>query len=233
MNTKSLLSVVAIVASIFTVGCKKLKPEPPPVAPTIIGRTYGFVGDKLSLKVLKLPQQAWGLRYFWHKEGESTPFHEGEKIDYIIKQPQIISVKAQNRSGVFSQESTDVNIDVIPKPTQITNTKYIEYKPEKLPAIEPKLIFSTTKFKDVVSFKVISPRAEKTYVHIRQDNGIGIAHHPVVIRKCLELNIGENLISLDLKVEDDIYDYKNNENRPLQLTIVVNDVVMSKYIYFD
>lgn len=229
MKTKSLLSVVAIVASIFTVGCKKLKPEPPPLAPTIIGRTYGSVGDKLSLKVLKLPQH-WGLRYFWHKEGEVTPFHEGEKIDYIIKQPEVLFVKAQNNSGAFSTENTEVEIGVVPVPNQITNTVYIEYKPEKPPVIEPKLIFSTTKFNDVVNFKVISPRAEKTFVNIRRDNGKGNAIHPIVLIKQLELQVGENVISLDLKDEEDFY---KTPDKPLVLTIMMNDIAMSKFIYIE
>lgn len=229
MKTKSLLSVV-IVGSIFTVGCKKLKPEAPPVAPTIIGRMYGSVGDKLSLKVLKLPAQAWGLKFFWHKEGDSTPFHEGDKMDYIIKQPEVLFVKTQNSSGVFSEESTKVSIGVIPIPNQVTNTVYIEYKPEKTSLIEPKLIFSTTRFKDVVNFKVVSPGAEKTFVNIRRDNGKGNAMHPIVLIKQLELKAGENLISLDLRDEEEFY---KTPDKPLLLTVIVNDIAMSKYIYIE
>lgn len=80
-----------------------------------------------------------------------------------------------------------------------------------------------------MSFKVISPRAEKTHVRIQQENGTGFAHHPIVLEKDLELNVGENLISLDLKNIEEGY----KSNRPYKLLIEVNDILMSKYIYIE
>lgn len=94
----------------------------------------------------------------------------------------------------------------------------------------PRLIFSALEFKDIMTFTVISPRAEKTYMDIRyytkQGSMTGVA---TVLRKELELNIGENKISVDLKSEANYYHVF--PDRLMEFSIVVNDIVMKKHIY--
>ncbi len=230
MRTKLLLGAV-VVAS---VGCNKIYQEPAPIAPTIVGRTYGCIGDNISLKVLEISGQTpFGVKYFWYKEGETIPFYEGKKIDYVIKKAERFVVKSCNYSGVFSKDGAEVNIDVVSIPAPITHIehRYVEtIRVEKPLTIEQKLIFSTSKFKDTMTFTVISPQAETTYMDIKfyasHGTMVGVA---IVLRKELELKAGENIVSVDLKNEANYYHV--SPNRLMEFSIVVNGIVMKKHIY--
>lgn len=212
MKTRTLLSIASATVIASTVGCNKVYQEPAPIAPTIVGRTYGCIGDNISLKVLEISGQTpFGVKYFWYKEGESQLFHEGSKIDYVIEKAEKLIVKSCNYSGVFSKDNTEVNIDVMSVPV-------------------PELIFSTSKFKDTMTFTVISKRAEKTYMDIKfyasHGTAVGVA---TVLRKELELKAGENIVSVDLKNEANYFHVF--PNRLMEFSIVVNDIVMKRHIY--